>query len=106
VFCVYLLFFQHSFQSAFNLLLIYEKDVRHILLLKIELQQPYEMDYKLYCRVQQNPHTKPTQCLEIMKASCDCATEPLSQEELSPHHTGTRSISNMKEIICVYTKKS
>jgi hypothetical protein len=43
MFGAYLLFFQHSFQSAFNLLLIYKKDVRHILLLKIELQQPYEM---------------------------------------------------------------
>jgi hypothetical protein len=76
MFSVYILFFQHSFQSTLNLLLIYEKDIRHILLLKIELQQPYEMDFKLNSRVQQNPHTKSTQYLQIIKDSCDCAIEP------------------------------
>jgi hypothetical protein len=65
MFSVYLLFFQHSFQTAFNLLLIYKKDIRNILLLKIELQQPYEKDFKLYYMFQQVPSTRSPACLGI-----------------------------------------
>jgi hypothetical protein len=60
MFSVYLLFFQHSFQIASNLLLIYKKDITHILLLKIELQQPYDTDFKLHYRFNKIP--APSQC--------------------------------------------